>query len=149
MNHQGRASSSVIIAAVVLAGTSLVGCSVGGPASESEALDPVPVSGSVTLDGKPLPAVEVRLVADDRTYAFGRTDMAGRYAIQLDPATPGVRPGPKRVEIRRIEGEGGFPAAFPGAEVTAGFILESSDRVIISAPVTDLDFRLVTTPSGS
>lgn len=126
-----------------------IGCSRGGATVAGGSAAPVAVAGVVTLDGRPLPNVEVRLVDDDGRFARGLTDSAGRYEMWSEAATPGVKPGPKRVEIRRPGDKTDIAPAAAGALVTTDYILESSDRVIVTAPVTDLDFRLVTTPSGS
>ncbi len=58
----------------------------------------VEVAGHVTLDGKPLENVEVRLV-EDGSYSFGRSDTNGKFRMMLDSEQSGVVPGTKTLVI--------------------------------------------------
>ncbi len=57
------------------------------------------VSGSVTLDGKPLPAAVVTFDAEDGQFSYGLTDSSGNFSLQFDSAKSGVTPGKKTVRI--------------------------------------------------
>lgn len=65
----------------------------------------VPVSGRVTLDGKPLPGVHVSFqpqnAAEDAPGgSYAVTDADGKYQLRLvDSDQPGAAPGKHRVEI--------------------------------------------------
>jgi hypothetical protein len=69
--------------------------------------DVVPVSGRVTLRGKPLPGAVVTLQpvdssheASDRTGSTGGTDSEGRFSLTLiKPSIPGAVVGRHRVTI--------------------------------------------------
>ena len=89
-----------IVCLIALSASFLAGCG-GGPSV-------VPVSGVVTLDGKPLPEAAVTFQptategATDGSY--GKTDAEGRYSLKLvtnDDA--GAVPGPHRVMISMIK----------------------------------------------
>jgi hypothetical protein len=66
----------------------LVGCGGGG-----DGPDRVPISGTVTFDGSPLPTGEIRFVpADGSGQAEATAIMDGKFSAE-------VTPGSKRVEI--------------------------------------------------
>jgi hypothetical protein len=76
----------------------LAGC--GGPlATDYSGLNLVDVSGTVTLDGDPLPGAMVIFEAEDQTYSFGRTDEDGYYELMFNSEKSGVMPGRKIVRI--------------------------------------------------
>jgi hypothetical protein len=77
----------------------LFGCS-------GQAYKVAPVSGKVTLDGKPLPKAAVHFIPmatkenqSPGKTSFGETDADGRYRLVIDPATPGSVVGKSRVYI--------------------------------------------------
>jgi len=73
------------------------GCSVTSR-PDYPALGLVQVSGTVSVDGTPLPDVEVRFqTREDSTYSSGKTDARGRYLLMFDSETPGIIPGKKQV----------------------------------------------------
>ena len=64
----------------------------------------VEVSGTVTLDGKPLPEAIVQFTAasNDAGYsrpATGRTDSGGHYQLEYSTGRTGTRPGAYKVSI--------------------------------------------------
>ena len=67
-------------------------------------LDLVNVSGSITLDGQPLPEAIVVFESNDATFSYGRTDDSGNYTLMLNSEKSGVMPGPKIVRIRTSGG---------------------------------------------
>jgi hypothetical protein len=72
----------------------LAGCGGGPP----EIHDTVDVSGTVTVDGKPVEGVEVHFMTD--TFAgFGTTDSAGKYQL-----VQGAVPGENKVFFSKMEG---------------------------------------------
>jgi hypothetical protein len=58
----------------------------------------VPVSGVVTVGGKPLPGVVVTFLPDDWGPAHGETDDEGRYSLET-AARPGAIPGTYKVAM--------------------------------------------------
>lgn len=80
----------------VLAGT--VGCS---RASDQPELGLV--SGSVTLDGAPLPGVTITFSPNDGRPAMGQTDVEGSYKLTYIRDTPGCKVGRSRVQIGNTE----------------------------------------------
>ena len=87
---------------------SLTGCSATSSPNYAS-LGLVQVAGTVTLDGVPLPGVEVRLEnTAESIYSYGVTDTSGRFKLMFDSRTPGIIPGRKRVRIvarRKSESE--------------------------------------------
>jgi hypothetical protein len=82
-----------------------------------------PVSGKVTLDGRPLPGAWVHFapVATEANLApgptsHGRTDAEGRFTVRVSPEEGGAAVGRSRVFITTL-GEG--PADQPDAGVPA------------------------------
>ncbi|MFM9964901.1 MAG: carboxypeptidase-like regulatory domain-containing protein [Planctomycetaceae bacterium] len=76
----------------------LTGCGVA-PSPSYGKLSLLSVSGTVTLDGQPLPEAVVTFDADDGQFSYGRTDSAGRFSLQFDSVKAGVTPGKKIVRI--------------------------------------------------
>jgi hypothetical protein len=58
----------------------------------------VPVSGTVTLDGKPIEGASVTFM-NDTFVGFGKTDASGKYRL-----VQGALPGTNKVTISKIEG---------------------------------------------
>jgi hypothetical protein len=100
----------------LLAPLALLGC--GAPYQVA------PVSGKVTLDGKPLPKVVVTFAPvgtpanrNPGPTAAAVTDAEGRYTLRLDPGKPGAVVGKCRVYVTTtLEGRarGGDPPDAPG-----------------------------------
>ena len=62
-------------------------------------LELVDVSGTVTLDQKPLANAQVLFLADNRSYSYGVTDEKGRYSLMFNSKKTGTKSGEKKVEI--------------------------------------------------
>jgi hypothetical protein len=109
----------------------------------------LPVSGTVTLDGKPLSGAKVAFEGEDKRTAIGTTDSAGHYTLMYDSQTPGVTPGPKTVRITTadVEVEGGGAAEGAAATketVPARYNQQSTLKADVSASQTKFDFDLKT-----
>ena len=76
------------------------GC--GGPSDQPELGQ---VSGTITLDGKPLGGVAVVFQPDNGRPATGVTDKDGKYELRYIRDTMGTKIGHNRVEIAPQEGE--------------------------------------------
>lgn len=100
--------------AVILTGA-LAGC--GG---SSDLPDLVPVSGTVTLDGKPLEGASVFFELQDdvegKKSSFGQTDSSGKYELTFGGGT-GARPGKHLVKISKQESAGGDAEGSGASEV--------------------------------
>jgi len=57
------------------------------------------VSGTVTLDDKPLAGARVIFESPDQTYSYGITDDAGGYTLMFNSEQNGVTPGKKVIRI--------------------------------------------------
>jgi len=93
-------SKKVWLPAVVFAisSISLVGCGGGG--------DPniVRVTGTVTMDGKPLPDATVLFVSGQGRPSGALTDKNGYYELNYTGDQKGARIGPNRVQITTAQG---------------------------------------------
>lgn len=81
----------------------LVGC---GPAAPTI----YPVSGTITLDGKPLEGATVTFVPASGPPSNGMTDAAGKYTI-MTGGKPGAVAGPCQVAVTKAAGSVAAPAA--------------------------------------
>lgn len=93
---------------LVLLGVTLGGCSGGGGSVPTLA----PVSGTVTLDGKPLAGAAVSFVPQAGTEgagAFGTTDAEGRFTLDHRSGRPGVEPGTYTVSFSKMALKDGSP----------------------------------------
>jgi hypothetical protein len=91
----------------VVAGTVfLVGCS--GGTGDPNRPDTAPVTGVVTLDGKPVEGASVSFQAQEGQHsAFGQTNAEGRYQLTTFVSGDGAVPGKYVVTIRKTESVGG------------------------------------------
>lgn len=86
-----------MISVGVLAGTA--GCSTTSEPDYSK-LGLVDLTGTLTLDGKPLGNVELRLeTTEDFIYSYGVTDEQGKFRLMFDSRKPGIIPGKKRLMV--------------------------------------------------
>ena len=83
--------SVVCVTLVALAALSL-GCGRKGPR-------PVPVSGTVTVDGKPLAGGAITVAPEKGRAAGGRIGPDGRFELSSWQPGDGVAPGTHRVEV--------------------------------------------------
>jgi hypothetical protein len=94
-----RACSRLLLCGVVLA----LGC--GG-------LKTAPVSGTVKMDGKPLPNASVTFQPlgegnmNPGPGSYAKTNENGEYSLAVDPSTRGAVPGKHRVEISCLIDDG-------------------------------------------
>lgn len=72
----------------------IVGCDAGSGLS--------PVTGTVTLDGKPYPNAQVRFVPDTGRPSIGYTDQSGAYSLIYIRDEMGAAPGNYRVDITTV-----------------------------------------------
>ena len=111
----------------------------------------VDVSGTVTLDGKPLAGAKVSFEGDDKRAAIGTTDSAGHYRLMYDSQTPGTMPGPKTVRITTadadVEGGGAAEGAAAAKEGSRRrYNRQSTLKADVSASQRTFDFELKSSP---
>jgi len=137
------------------------GCNYG-PQADYGPLGLVQISGTVTLDGRPLPKAAVFFVNEaDSTHSFGVTNDAGHYTLMLDSRKSGVIPGVKRVLIATDKnplGDSGFngqatqtveqedpdeaPKRSRNEKVPACYNDRSKLKVEVTDHDTEMDFEL-------
>lgn len=84
----------------------------------------VDISGTVTLDGKPVSGAAVYFHdRENRRYSWGMTNAQGKYRLMLDSRKSGVMPGLKEVEITTTKN----PAASPADGGGEGFVEGQDD----------------------
>jgi hypothetical protein len=115
------------------------------------------VSGTVKLDGKPLPNASVIFENPDTSFSFGQTDSNGRFSLQFDSIKSGCTPGKKvvRISTKRKAGEEGgdpdgggddegAPRAAPAMDLIPDRYNKKSELTVeVSASKTTFDFELV------
>jgi hypothetical protein len=86
---------------VGLVATAIIGCG----ARDTDSLRRVPVSGTITLDGKPLGNTEVTFIPTGNTKgrgATGFTTAEGRFELSVSNGRPGVPAGEYRVVLNKL-----------------------------------------------
>jgi hypothetical protein len=86
---------------------SLIGCDRGPPMPKQ-----YPVTGAVTLDGKPLDSAGIMFLPRGETRgtgALGMTDAEGKYTLKTDYGGPGAPEGEYAVTISRVANRDGTP----------------------------------------
>ncbi|MBI1247854.1 carboxypeptidase regulatory-like domain-containing protein [bacterium] len=124
--------------------TSVLGVLCLGGCSQETYGDLGHVTGTVTLDGKPSPNVQVTFAPQDGRPSMGVTDESGRYELIYIRATKGAVPGEHSVSIASIP-----PEQDPGAKVPVfkdpippRYNLRSElKEVVVKGPNT-IDFQL-------
>lgn len=134
-----------------------IGCGTA-PSARYDTVEIVNVSGTIKLDGQPLPQAVVTFEdPTNGTFSFGLTDSGGSYSLQLDSVKSGVTVGQKTVKVsttRKILGlnaseEGGESNSEVGAarptqseKVPAKYNQKSELTADVSASKTRFDFEL-------
>lgn len=154
-----KSSFADSFALVLFSLTLMSGCSATNDIDYGS-VDLVSVSGTVTLDGKPLSGAVITFEDPEKgTFSFARTDSSGGYTLQFDSQVDGVIPGKKTVQIsttRKVLGlkgeegeeegessseEGETPKAVEEA-VPACYHKESKITVEVTSSTTTFDFDL-------
>jgi hypothetical protein len=134
-----------------------IGCSMK-PQTNYAIANLVQASGTVKLDGQPLPNAVITFESTENgTLSFAQTNSSGGYQLQFDSAVAGVTPGKKLVKIsttRKLLGlnqreEGGDDPASEAANaaavelVPARYNKESELTVDVVPDRTIYDFELL------
>ncbi len=128
----------------------LVGC--GGSSDQPELGE---VTGTITLDGKPLSGVAVVFQPENGRPARGMTDANGKYELTYIRQTKGSKVGPNRVEIapseegesEESEGSDTVNANLPArqstkAKIPARYNLKSELNAEVKPGKNTFDFEL-------
>ncbi len=111
--------------AVCLAALAILGCNQGG-----SSLDTVPVSGVITLDGKPVEGAVVTFAPTSTTgtAASGKTDASGRYQLTTQNPGDGALPGSYNVIVSKTEGD-----STTSSVIKPGMTDEEATRAVMEA----------------
>jgi hypothetical protein len=136
-----RAMAAPVAIAGMLA---LAGCS-------SKPADQPPlgrVRGKITMNGQPLPGVDVVFVPEKGRPSEATTDKSGRYDLSYIGSTKGAKLGPHKVLIRpaeispdEVSGDGSKPVA-PRPVVPAKYNKHSELTAEVKAGSNTIDFAL-------
>ncbi len=140
-----RCGLSGTVLAVMAVIAAQLGCGYGQPRMDYSKAGLVDVSGTVRLDGEPLPAAIVVFQAPDETFSYARTDATGRYRLMFDSVMAGVTKGQKTVRIRTLGslGEDDPDAKGSGTErVPECYNKKSGLTVEVTGNSTSTDFDL-------
>lgn len=145
-------SRQIRLLSLALASVAFAGCF--GVSTDYSKVDIAEVSGTVTLDGKPLSGVTILFEAPDRTTAFGTTDANGGYTLQFNTERSGVTPGPKVVRVRGggfgeeadaaedSDEEGASPAPVASAGVPPCYNRDSKLKATVASGSQTMNFDL-------
>ncbi|GAB6166204.1 hypothetical protein JCM19992_22040 [Thermostilla marina] len=127
-----------------------IGCDRTGP--DYEKLELVPVSGTITFQGEPLPKALVVFESQDQTFSWAVTDESGRYELMFNSEAAGTTQGEKTVRIwtsRGIPSEDGQASeedpdavSAEAERIPAQYNRESTLKVFVDESSTEFDFRL-------
>jgi hypothetical protein len=103
-----------------------------------------PVSGSITIDGKPLAGAGIMFLPRGETRgtgAFGMADAAGKYSLKTDHGGPGAPEGEYAVTISKVVNRDGTPyvpkpdVAEAGERETMPGFYSDSMKTVLTAKV--------------
>jgi hypothetical protein len=77
---------------ILLIVSCIVGCGRGGP-------EIVPIEGTVTHNGEPVPNLRIYFVPTDGRPSWGISDAAGHFVLDYDPERKGAKVGTHKVWI--------------------------------------------------
>ena len=124
------------------------GCS-GRRVTDYADLDLAAVTGTVTLDGKPLAGASIFLEDANGRLSFGTTDASGAYRMMYNSEKPGVTKGKKTVRITTRGGafeERGGETSDAEERVPARYNTRSALTVVVESDTHTFDFKLTASP---
>jgi len=116
------------------------------------------VSGTVTLDDKPLAGARVIFESPDQTYSYGITDNSGSYTLMFNSEQNGVTPGEKVVRITMggaldepesedvDESDSEEPSVPSGVAIPERYNRKSTLAETVASGSQSFDFELKSTP---
>ncbi len=93
MNRVRTFGLALLIGAITF---SSIGCGGGGPDDKP---DMGQVTGTITMDGKPLADATVTFIPEKGRPAFGKTDAEGKYELTYIRQEKGCKIGPNKVSV--------------------------------------------------
>ena len=81
----------------------------------------IKVTGTVTLDGKPVDQAEVTFQPAEGRIATGVTDSQGRFELSTNSPGDGAVPGDHKVTISQYYSAGNPPPMMPGSQIPSRF----------------------------
>ena len=138
-----RWQSTFVLCALVIACVMPCGCS-------SDGLPLAEVSGTVTLDGKPVPNALVTFnpVAEGFSYSLGKTDVQGNYRLEFTQDKRGALVGEHIIEIttKRISPDElpdtGEPVPSEFVAIPSKYHKRGELKATVSATHNDINFEL-------
>ena len=110
----------------------LTGC-LGTYKADYSGLGLIPVTGIITLDGKPLPNAVVFFVQENETKSYATTEANGFYRMMFNSEVEGVLPGTVTVEISTTASTGELNIAKGDAEVDPDAPKKSKKELVPAA----------------
>lgn len=92
----------------VLLGLVWMGCSRGGP-------EIVPIAGTVTHNGEPVPNMRIYFVPTDGRPSWGDSDASGHFVLDYDPEHKGAKVGTHTIWLHDLGATVDETAAMSGA----------------------------------
>ena len=102
IDHTRRYATTRLVFAFLLL-PACFGCD-GRPKADYSKLDLAEVTGTITLDGEPLPNARIKFENEGGGYSYGLTDSSGTYRLMFNTEKSGIQPGPKTVRIFTVGG---------------------------------------------
>lgn len=129
--------------ATVLSVFAAAGCG-GAREPAYAALGLIEVTGTVKMDGQPLPDAEIAFEnPEDKTFSFGKTDASGAYRLMFNSEKSGCTPGKKIVRITPYMGSEADPDAVPSdVKIPAKYNSKSELTAEVDASRRSFDFDL-------
>jgi hypothetical protein len=137
MLRKTQAPTRFLVVALVI---TAVGCGGKGPNLPPQ----YPVSGTISMDGKPLGGAGIMFLPRGETRgtgAFGMADATGKYSLKTDHGGAGAPEGEYAVTISRVVNRDGTPyvpnpdVAEAGERETMPGIYSDSMKTVLSANV--------------
>ncbi|AWM36468.1 hypothetical protein GobsT_57270 [Gemmata obscuriglobus] len=135
------------------AATALLFLALVGAGGCSDGPKIVPVSGTVTRNGQPVPHMTVNFEPATGRPSWGVSDESGRFTLEYDASTKGAvvgthkvwvawRPASPKEELDAAKGRGKKPADLVAIQQKYGAVDKSPLRVEVTEAVQNLDIKL-------
>ncbi len=142
MKASGYFTSLRLAVAVLFGCGLLVGCGQGGPTI-------VPVEGTLTYNGKPVPNLRVYFQPTEGRVSWGDTDSQGKFRLDYDEDYDGAKVGNHKVYVvdastldPTIQQPGGKPPEYGPILAKYGNIEITPLTIEIKKAVYDLELKL-------
>lgn len=109
------------------------GCGIA-PQADYGAVELIQATGTITLDGEPLPDAVVTFDSEDGQFSYALTDDSGSYRLNFDSVMKGVTPGKKIIRISTTRKVTGLNSSEEGASDDEGATPENAQRAAELVP---------------